>query len=276
MSLLLPQNCNQFNTNSCPLCRRELESLQKRNEIKLSNSNFNGLIFHELQRTDFNSELFQMYLDNTFVFNSGGLDLAAVGLNITGIKMLFESRHAEYLNLEEIEICSVIKKLLKREDTFELIKLLLTQWKRDLPSSYVMDPMNFLRECHTIEESVSDVTQSISDGCSIDFSMIDFIRDLFPKSLSTVDLYIIVEAIISNNISLLEYMKGSTYDFNKPSFLNFPDCRSYYWNDKIMPKEAMVFLLERVKEISDSDLIVLVQFTVFNDRDTDVFKKVLK
>ena len=42
-----------------------------------------------------------------------------------------------------------------------------------------------------------------------------------------------------------------------------------------MPKEAMVFLLERVKEISDGDLIVLVQFSVFNDRDTDVFKKVL-
>ena len=77
--------------------------------------------------------------------------------------------------------------------------------------------------------------------------MIDFIRDLFPKSLSTVDWwYIVVEAIKSNNISLLEYMKGSTYDFNKPSFLNFPDCRNYYyWNEYIVPKEAMVFLLER-------------------------------
>lgn len=76
----------------CPIC------LEKRDDIVRSN----GLILHELQCSDFNAELFQMYLDYLFVFNSGELDLAAVGVNITGIKMLFESKWSEYLNLDDI------------------------------------------------------------------------------------------------------------------------------------------------------------------------------
>ena len=209
-----------------------------------------------------------------FVFNSGDLDLAAEELNITGIKMIFDSKWSDFLNLDDIGTCSVIKELLKRDDAFELIKSLLTRWKLDLSSSYVIGPMNFIRECYTIEESISDVIMFISNGKNEDFSMIGFIRDLFQMSLVVLDRYIVIEAIKGNNVSLLEYMeKDSTYDFHKPTFLNFPDCGNYYyWNENFMYKKAMVFLLERIKEINDSELIALIQYSVFNDRDTDVFK----
>lgn len=95
---------------------------------------------------------------------------------------------------------------MKRKDAFELIKLLLTRWKQDLPSSYVLDPMNFTRECYTIEESVSDVTQFISDGKSEDFSMIGFICDLLERIKEINDGELIV-LLLYLTITIRKYLR---------------------------------------------------------------------
>ena len=46
-------------------------------------------------------------------------------------------------------------------------------------------------------------------------------------------------------------------------------------NTLCLKKPWYFYLKERIKEINDGELIALVQYSVFNDCDTDIFKKIL-
>ena len=236
-------------------------------------------MLYELQHRDFNLDFFKRNLDNIFILNLDDLHLGSEGLSMTGVKTLLQSKCLER-NSGSIEdafpLCNEIRDLRDRKD-YEMIKLLLTLWKRDLPSDFVLDPHFFIHDQWTIEESISDVIRDVATSENKDFSMIQFLRDLFNTSLNVLDQYIAVEGINKNNICLLEFIEKSLpFEYRKAEFLRLTELK--YWARSILafPKEAGTFLLERFTSINDDEMSFLLQLLVSKNGDTDVFTKLLQ
>ncbi len=265
-------------SNTCPLCRGQLECEEKRNSVTNANKNASVLMLHELKNYNFNADLFERLLDEIYILNTDMIFEMSNESNITGLKTLLNARCLE----GNTDILNSLTQTLDRESEldahleglFESMKTQLILRKQILPLNYILEPLNFTAEGDTIEMKVSEIIRYIAKETR-NFSLVTSIRDLFKDSLGIIDLCIIIEATSNDNLHLLEYMvNNSQYDFTRPGFINFHE----YWEKKklYIPKKALKFLLERIETITDSEMILILKCLCTYDTDTEVFRKLLQ